>query len=110
MLNKLTITVHSFVDLITNSSTEIYICAGPSTVKSLKEMVNAIIKLGGNDTLTADDLFTFELGEVSENSMGYQECTLTVKANVQDDTLAKKAADILSNLTGIFDINAAYNG
>lgn len=60
MQNSITIKIHSFIDVITNSSTEIYVQASESTIKSVKELVNGLLKMGGS-TKTADDLFTFEL-------------------------------------------------
>jgi len=58
--NKYVLTIHSFVDLITNSSTEIYVAAGDKTVKAVKEIINNILALAKSD-LTCDDLFTVEI-------------------------------------------------
>lgn len=54
------INVHSFIDVITNSSTEIYVQAGENTINTIKELVNILLK-ETESTKTADDLFTFEL-------------------------------------------------
>ena len=48
------------VDIITNSSSEIYIFAGDSTVKAVKELVDNLLKGVGSEK-TADDLFVFEV-------------------------------------------------
>ena len=58
--NKYTLTIHSFVDLITNSSTELYVAAGDKTVKAVKEIIDNILALAKSD-LTCDDLFTVEI-------------------------------------------------
>jgi hypothetical protein len=58
------IPVHSFVDLITNSSSEIFVAANKGTVKAIKNLVDSIIGAASNGEgigATADTLFTFEL-------------------------------------------------
>lgn len=60
MKSHLVIPVHSFVDLITNSSSEVYVMAGKGTIQSIKDIVNKLLAIGGSQQ-TADDLFTFEL-------------------------------------------------
>lgn len=59
-MRKITLKVHSFIDIITNSSTEIYVQASEHTIKNIKNMVNSILALGGS-TLKSDDLFTMTL-------------------------------------------------
>jgi hypothetical protein len=109
LIEKLTIPMHSFVDLITNSSTEIYIQASEKTIESIKALVNNILKLGNSD-VTCDDLFTIELGEAEESYEGYKSASLIVKNRDENSELGKKTAAVLANLTGMFSIDAAYNG
>lgn len=52
--------VHSVVDVITNSSTVIYTQATEATVKSFRNLINAILDIAGS-TVRADDLFIFRL-------------------------------------------------
>jgi hypothetical protein len=52
------IRIHSFSDVITNSSEMLYIAISDKGVKSLKELINFILRKAGSDK-TADDLFTF---------------------------------------------------
>jgi len=62
-MNKLirfVIPVHSFVDLITNSSSEIFTSASDSTVAAAKEIVNKVLAAGGS-LATCDDLFNVSL-------------------------------------------------
>lgn len=54
------INIHSFVDVITNSSTTTYVKATQKSIDMAKELVNAILKIG-NSNYKADDLFIFEL-------------------------------------------------
>lgn len=108
-MKKITIKIHSFIDIITNSSTEIYVCADEGTVNCIKKLVDSILKAGKSDK-RFDDLFEIGLGEEEEHEwVGYSTCEVFVHSNLEDED-AKYAADILSDLTGIFDINAAYNG
>lgn len=104
---QLIIPFHSFVDLITNSSTEIYILASESTIKFIKQLVDNILTEGGS-TKTFDDMFTAELSEVRERCYG-SERDVIVKAKTDSEN-AKKAAEILSDLSGLFSIDGAYNG
>lgn len=105
--------MHSFVDLITNSSTEIYIEATEKTVESIKALVNIILNLGGSTT-TCDDLFTIELNpedlENGENDYGYKSVGLIVKNRDENSELGKKTAETLAHLTRMFGIDACYNG
>lgn len=61
MKNKTYIfTFHSFVDLITNSSTVIFTQATDKTIKSFHELVNEYLKLA-NSTKTSEDIFRVRL-------------------------------------------------
>jgi hypothetical protein len=114
-MKKITLYVHSFVDLITNSSTEIYIAATESTIEGIKNIINNILSLGGSK-FTADDLFEFSLPEKTEedeDSWGddyYQSVDLIVKAKDETSELAKDTAKAIADITGIFSINACHNG
>ena len=52
--------IHSFSDVITNSSESIYISATEKSIVAVKEVINYFLQKAGSDK-TADDLFTFEL-------------------------------------------------
>lgn len=86
MQTRLVIPIHSFVDLITNSSSEIYIYASDGTIKSVKELINNLLRGVGSDK-TADDLFTFDVGVEIDNPTPYKErkpgegWNITVSAN-----------------------------
>ena len=54
---QLIIPVHSFVDTITNSSTEIYVSATEKTIETLKKIVNDTLAIAGS-TLSCKDLFS----------------------------------------------------
>jgi len=133
---KYTIRMHSFVDLITNSSTELYIEATKQTIKSLKALINNLLKLGGS-TLTCDDLFTIKINKErfrSEYSWdddkdvkkldanefyakwigdefheGYRDVHLLVKCRDTNNPLGMATAEVLANLTDMFNIDAQEN-
>lgn len=54
------IKIHSFIDVITNSSTEIFVGTHSNTVSMLKDFINNILSVAESDK-TADDLFKFEM-------------------------------------------------
>lgn len=108
-MKRYILNIHSFVDLITNSSTEIFVEASQSTIKAVKDMVNALLRMA-DSTKTADDLFEFSLNEEEGYSdSGYKNVSLVVKAK-EDSEDARIAAKVLSNLSGIFSIEGCYNG
>lgn len=54
------INIQSISDLITNSSTEVFVVYDKDNINSIKELVNAILSLNGNDK-TFDDYFEIEM-------------------------------------------------
>lgn len=103
----LTIPIHSFVDLITNSSTEVYVNADNGTIQAVKELINNILQ-GSGSTYNCDDLFDITLdGNEDDVTHGI---VVTAKSDVPNLSNVTAAAKILSNLTGLFDITAEYNG
>lgn len=107
MLPTLVIKIQSISDVITNSSTEIYTICSEHTLDRLKEIVNSILKIT-DSTLTADDLFIFELEEESEDRYGcYYDRGYKVIPKKENYT---EAAKCLSNIMNIFEQEACYNG
>lgn len=105
-MKSIKIYYHSFVDLITNSSSVVYVNATESTVQAIKDVVNSILKLS-NSKLTADDLFEFKIySEKYDERNSYVEVT----AKVDDDVTAIKTAKLLSNLNSLFDLEGGYDG
>ena len=96
---KITIPLHSFVDLITNSSTEVYIEVTDQTVTAMKDAVNHILKSQGIEK-TADELFNFELSELEERTYGNERSiVITSKTDDPDVTKAAKAlTDIIDSV------------
>ncbi len=115
------IPVHSFVDLITNSSTEIYIQATTKTVESVKEIINNLLKVNSSG-YTADDLFEISLfnssladrirwdGEdANTEEDDYDNIELKVKAKDSDNELTSATANLLSTLFSTLSIDAREN-
>ena len=83
-----TINIQSVSDLITNSSSEVYLCLDYNAVENFKEIVNTILKVGGSDK-TCDELFAIsEWGE-----------SLRIEAI---DPENKEAANTLDLVNGLF--------
>jgi hypothetical protein len=106
---KIVIKIHSFASLITNSSTSIFVAADESTIDSVKEILNNILKIG-DSKLTADDLFEFSLEKEDCYHDYYERVSLVVKVKDENSVEGKTVAKLLSNLTGLFSIEAEYNG
>lgn len=116
---RYTFTCHSIVDLITNSSTQLYIEATESTIKAIKELIDNIL-LFAKSKHTFEDLFTIELNpddvaeykdqEEDKYESNYKNISLIVKSRNTDSPAGKAAASVLSNLTGLFNIESQYDG
>lgn len=57
-MNEIKIKIHSLVDVITNSSTVIYVQSTDNTIKYAKDLINSLLEATNSDK-KADDLFTF---------------------------------------------------
>ena len=106
-MKTLIIPIQSFIDVVTNSSTEIFVEATTYTKDHIINMVNEILKAGGSDK-TCDDLFEVELVDFAEQdewSDDRQYIQVTAK-----DSENSEAAQYLETLDDIFYITAEYNG
>jgi hypothetical protein len=82
------IAVHSMVDLITNSSSEIFVAANDKTVKTIQQIVDHLLALGGSEK-KAKDLFRIELASAYDTE-DYEMVYLTdkeLKAALKDGTV-----------------------
>lgn len=132
-MDRKVIFVQSVSDIITNSSSEVFMVYDADGLERIKELVNAVLSLNENNTYTFDDLFTIEANlEVEEfldeypdfAGLGYEDLlreaysidednygsypwvhgyTVTAK-NPKNDEIAEK----LSNLDKIFTSYATY--
>ena len=57
---ELKVKIHSIVDVITNSSTVIYITMKENSIKEMFEIINEILKIADSDK-KAEDLFSIEI-------------------------------------------------
>ena len=94
---------HSVIDLITNSSTELFIDYSGS-IDHIKELVNYVLKMDGQLKLTCDDIFEIKIvdsytGEDWEETE-YQENPSELKFIVKDskyEKLAKLVENVLTS-------------
>lgn len=104
-MTTIEIKVHSFIDVITNSSTEIYIGCHDNTVQYAKDLINSILAIAKSDK-TADDLFEFEIKDPEYEDEYFDTRTLIIKTKTEDAI----TIDLSSQLEKIFDVNARYDG
>lgn len=117
-MTTLRIPLHSFVDLITNSSSEIFISATNSTIIAIKKLVDALLLAGGS-RFTSDEVFEITLEDhpyydkedqnYFERDVGHRKQVVVIKTKINSQA-AKDAAGILSNLTESFFIQERYGG
>lgn len=98
---KLEIKIHSFIDIITNSSTEIFVQASQKTIDNIKLLIDNILAIGGSQ-LKCDDIFLLSLN--SEDEDGYEDYEkIYIETNCLLDTPeAKMATSILNRLQFLF--------
>lgn len=105
-MKTLIIPIQSFIDVVTNSSTEIFVVATTNTKNHIISMVNEILKAGGSDK-TCDDLFEIRLVyPTEEDEWSYDNPYIEVTAKNSEYS---EAAAYLQTLGDIFDITAEYN-
>ena len=97
-MKPIIIPIHSFVALITNSSSETYVSADKNTVDAIRRLVDSILKSGGSDK-KCDDLFKVEL---SDRKISVSPLIITEESAI--------ASLVLSRLTDLFEITSEYNG
>lgn len=128
-MENITTNLHSFVDVITNSSTMVYISADKSSIDSVKNFINKILKISNSDK-TADDLFEFEVQYdkylkedyeyeikqhysnndkiptfeewIDNREYDYYSSTILMKPKTGDQTVI----DLQNEFTNIFSVNA----
>lgn len=136
---SLYIPIHSFVDLITNSSSELFVSANKETLKAIKDIISNILSLGGSDK-KLEDIFDVTLiieeGTYYDNEKGedvdFEEIdyfshegkkiwkelgdsesqpALQVRVTPKDksDKVAKKTAEILSTINNYFTSEERYS-
>jgi len=105
-MEKIVLKVHSFSDIITNSSSEIFINANKKTIEAVKTLINYFLEKGGSKK-TADDLFVFKIvrDDPDDHQTGESESCL--------ELITKGNADQVLNLTNeirnAFDIEERSN-
>lgn len=100
---KLSVPIHSFVDLITNSSSEVYVTSDRKTVDAIKTLVNSVLAAGGS-TKTCDELLDISL--TVEQGWGEYK---VIHAVAKDPT-SEAAAHAIKTLNTAFQAEDVGNG
>jgi len=109
-MKQIAIPIHSIIDVITNSSTEIYTNTHSKSIEYAKDLINEILDAAGSDK-TADDLFEFEIIEDEEHDPNDWNCMSaenTLKITSKGDS--EKPLNLLNKLQNIFSQEAHYDG
>lgn len=130
-MERFNLKVQSVSDIITNSSTEVFMVYDENSMNNIKDLVNAILSLSGSNK-TFDDLFTYEINfdeeyllEVHPEYKKYKRDELLQKAYEFDDDYShypcvngykiiaknsknEEVAEILSKIDKIFNTYARY--
>jgi len=111
---EIKIPVHSIIDVITNSSTEIYVNPASNTSKVIKEFIDGILKSAGSDK-KCNDLFEIKIkkelnedtGEPYEDGYDDYDTHESVTLVSKDDG---KEINMKSLVYNMFNIEGSYNG
>ena len=91
--------IHSFIDLITNSSSETFIQATSSTEDAIRDIINHLLTANNIDNVRCDDIFAIDV-----TGDDVKITNLTDKSDY--DIVANK----LSGLFHTYSIDSGYNG
>ena len=81
----LKINIHSVIDIITNSSTEIFVSANYSSINTIKTLINHFLKLSKSDK-TCDDLFEISINSEGFNEYLEKECGIDTSIDIWKDS------------------------
>jgi hypothetical protein len=105
-MEKIVLNVHSFNDLITNSSSEIFINSNKKTIEAVKTLINYFLEKGGS-TKKAEDLFVFKIVRDSEQdhlTLHSESCLeIITKGN------AEEVVNLNNEIRNAFDIEEVGN-
>lgn len=130
-MTTLTIPIHSFVDLITNSSSEVFVCATEKTISTIHEAINHILKASNQPQLRSEQLFDIKLAvrvddqynsetkkyytetylegsDEFKNNLEYNAVTISVIPK-SDNADIIAAANVLNKLKDTFEGEEKYN-
>ena len=82
-MKEIKLNLHSIVDVITNSSTMVYIMATTKSIDLAKKFINKILTFSGSDK-TADDLFDFSI-EINDEKYLYTDYLADCKSDELDE-------------------------
>lgn len=102
-MNSFTTSIHSFVSLITNSSSEVFVAADRQTIAGVTDIINAILRAGGSEK-RCEDLFNITLC-VKDGGYGEHKA-LHVWPKGEE---SGEAAELLDELNNLFMVDRVGN-
>jgi hypothetical protein len=103
MKTQVIIPVHSFIDIITNSSSEVYVTSDRKTVEAVKNVIDALLLIGGSKE-TCDNLFEVVLERVEGGYGEYNAIRVIAK-----DPNCRNAAVLINKLNDAFNAETIGN-
>lgn len=95
-MKTLLIPVHSLIELITNSSSEVFVASDRQTLEKLATMIDKVLEAGGSDK-KCDDLFKLSLRREDGGHGEYNVVAVTPKSPE-----SYEAARLLDTINTIF--------
>jgi len=90
------IPIHSFIDVITNSSSEVFVTSDRTTIEAMKNVIDALLLIGGSKE-KCDDLFEVVLERVDGGYGEYNALRVIAK-----DPNCRNAATLINKLNDAF--------
>jgi len=100
-MKKIVLNVHSFNDVITNSSSEIFVNCNNKTIEAVKTLINYFLEKGGS-TKKADDLFVFKT--VADNARDHTTLKSEICLEIITKNNAKEVINLTNEIRNAFDI------
>ncbi|MEG1009138.1 MAG: hypothetical protein RSE41_04165 [Clostridia bacterium] len=104
---KTTIKLQSIIDIITNSSTEVFVTATNSTVNAVKSLLASLTGISENKIQSRFKIYLSEDNECDYNDMDYCNTNVIIEAKNEKDEVYVK---LINDLIYSFNYDAAYNG
>lgn len=98
--------IHSFVDLITNSSSETFISATDKTVEAVYEIIDGLFNQAAYPNLSSRDFFEVKVDGQGSSSVS----NIEVVAKNPNDPRSKAVAEAFGKLFDSIEGYSEYNG
>jgi len=107
---KIIIPIHSFIDLITNSSSETYVCCDDKTVEAVYELIEALFNQAAHPGLKGRDFFDVSLTTGERGNSGTQIGSIVIQPKNAADPKQLAVCEAVKKIFNSISAEEIYNG